>query len=171
MTLLGVASFLENRTVFLITDQKLPPVPIAHYVLCMAAVCAALVISVIFARGNLKLVFGAGFAIAGAVVGIHFINVVTERLPFELRSHELESAIHQYEHGDYMIADGTVKGYEFTDGKHGICYYLDATQVCTYDSTIPVGYHFARNGFVLRKGMRVRIFYHEPLILRIDVVE
>jgi hypothetical protein len=51
------------------------------------------------------------------------------------------------------------------------CFYVDKTQLCSDVSATPVGYHRDGAAFQIENGLRVKVFYHNPVILRIDLID
>jgi hypothetical protein len=160
-----------TRTVFVITDQLVSVWPFARSLMYLAILCGALYISRRIPRQRIRRTAYIGLLDIGFIVFSRLNFRVASALPFIFRTSELDAAIQQYEHGNYQTVEGTVSGYKYIPEKARSCFLVDQTEVCSYASTLPIGYH--RNGetFVVRDGMRVKVFYHEPLIFRIDLVE
>ena len=104
---------------------------------------------------------------------IRMILVLTAILPFLFHLEELSAAIHQYKSGDYIIAEGLVSSDGISRNRTIDCFLIGKTELCTSIKTIPVGYY--RNGAggaeIIKDGMNVRVFYHGPVILRVDVLD
>jgi hypothetical protein len=96
---------------------------------------------------------------------------IAQSLPYIFEGRRLNAAIQQYERADYLTVEGTISGYKYIPEENRSCFLVDQTEVCSYASTLPFGYHRNGTSLVIRDGMRVRVFFREPLIFRIDLIE
>jgi len=159
------------RIVFLITDQKFAAGQFARWVFLLLAAAALLfacarIERILLRRGAYVVVW---ILLIGIVVRI--VMLVEAFLPFARNKAELDAAIEQYQNKDYTILEGTVGSYQISLDKSQACFYVDKTQLCSDVSATPVGYHRDAAAFQIEDGLRVRVFYHNPLILRIDLMD
>lgn len=167
-----VCTLAMFRTVFVITDQvpslRSVTVPLAFLI----AIFALLLLALIRLRGSrLRIAAAIVLLIALMVCSINFMIGALHWLSYSDRADEYASAIRQYQGGDYKTAEGIVSEIEYTRDR-GLCFLAGSAQICTTAPIRGVGYQ--RNGalpFRLEDGMKVRVFYHDGTILRIDLIE
>jgi energy-coupling factor transporter transmembrane protein EcfT len=171
MYLPHLAVIFADRTLFLITDQKLsvdPYIRAAIFLLLIAILCfVGRRIPRAFLRRSLYVIL----SLIAAIICIRTIVIATATLPFAFNLSELNSATKEYESGDYIVVEGVVSKYQVSVDKRQACFLVGNTRICTDMSAGPVGYH--RNGTTapLEEGMHVKVFYHNPIILRIDLLD
>jgi hypothetical protein len=160
------------RTVFVITDQvpsfRSVAVPLAFLI----AIMGLLLLALIKLRGSrLRIAAASVLLVALMACSIRFLIGAVDWLSYLDRAEEYASAIRQYQGGDYKTAEGTVSQIDYTPDR-GLCFLAGGAQICTAAPLRGVGYQ--RNGslpFRLEDGMKVRVFYHDGTILRIDLIE
>jgi hypothetical protein len=156
---------------FLITDQKLNVFPYAIAALILILV---VVLSFVARRIRIAVVRRGTFVILlviGAITFGHAILLVTQFLPFEYNLPELNDAVQEYEQGDYIVVEGVVSDYQISADKSHACVVVGKSPICTNMSAGPVGYHRTGATATLEEGMHVKVYYHDPVILRIDLIE
>jgi hypothetical protein len=173
---MGVHRFLligVFRIVFVITDQKLPVWQTwAWPALSLLAIClffaAARVSNVIVRRSA----FGF-LAILTALGLCRGVLLIPDYLPYAWNQSELDTAVQQYQRGEYSVIEGVVSRYTISADRRRTCLYIDETAACTDMSHGPIGYHGDIRTISVRElsGKHVRVFYHAPIILRIDRLE
>jgi len=159
------------RTVFLITEQT-PP---AYTILTALTITVTGVLLIFFVR-KVHNTFARRcsyvvLSIVSATALFTAIKNAAEALPFVFDSKQLNSAIQQYKRGDYVTYEGILSEYQVNAKRTESCFRVDGNQVCTNMSGGHYGYHRDGNTFPVEDGMRVQVFYHEPVILRVDVMD
>jgi len=160
------------RTVFLITDQ----IPSFRSTLiafsCVVAVVVLLFVALLKLRGRrLRIAAAIVLPILLMVCSAWFVPGLGHWFEFSVRAEDYRKALAQYCSGNYKVAEGVASEGQYThDG--GFCFVAGSTRLCTGPYFKEVGYH--RNGtspFILEDGMRVRVYYLDQTILRIDQLD
>jgi hypothetical protein len=159
------------RTVFLISEQT-PPAYFILTALTITVTSGLLIFFVrkmhnTFARRSIYVVL----SIVCATALFTAIKNTAEALPFVFNSKQLNSAIQQYKRGDYVTFEGIVSEYQVNAKRTESCFRVDGNHVCTNMSGGPYGYRRDGSTSPVEDGMRVKVFYHEPVILRVDVMD
>ncbi len=165
------SSLAMLRIVFVITDQEFATAQFARWVFLILVAAVLLFLCgrierVLLRRG--AYVFLSIFAI---LMVVRVVMLIDAFLPFARNKAELDSAVGQYENEDYTVLEGTVSSYQTSLDRTQACFYVDKTQLCSDVSATPVGYHRDAAAFQIENGLRVKVFYHNPLILRIDLID
>jgi len=164
-----------TRTVFVITEQA-PPLAsiIALLTVGLAAGCLLLVLK----RLHNKFMRRAATAVLLVIcLTTLFIGMkrTVDNLSTVFHLADLQFAIRQYQHGDYVTFEGVVSDCRVNgrgDVSIGeICFCVAANPVCINLSRGGIGYHLNGAYYPIEDGMRVKIFYHDPVILRVDVFD
>ena len=159
------------RVVFVVTDQSFPTGE------CVRAVFLSLVAAVLlFFCGRIdRVLVRRGVYILLSIFVIVMLGravmIVEAFLPFARNKAELDAAIGQYEREDYTVLEGTVSKYQISSDRSQACFYIDTTQLCSDVSATPVGYHRDTAAFHIEDGLHIKVFFHSPLILRIDLID
>ena len=161
------------RTVFVITDQNLSVWQgLSWPTLSLLAIClffAAARISNLAARRS-------AFAVLAILAVLGFWRgamLIPEFLPYAWNRSELDTAIQQYQRGEYSVIEGVMSRYTVSADRRRSCLYVNETAVCTDMSHGPIGYHGDIHTISFRElsGKHIRVLYHYPTILRIDLLE
>ena len=160
------------RTVFVITDQ-IPRFRSTFVALsCILAVLGLLLLALLKLRGrSLRIVAAIVLPILLAFCSFWYISGDLRAFEYSLHADDYKNAVLQYRSGDYQTAEGVASGGRYTH-EGGFCFLAGSTQICTSPYFKEVGYH--RNGtspFILENGMRVKVYYDDGTILRIDQLE
>lgn len=171
MRFYSLAAMVADRTLFLITDQKLRLAPSVAM-----AVLLILIVALFFVARRVPRAFWRRSAfvllsIAAAIALIRTLVLAAGALPFAFNLQELNSAVQAYQRGDYVVAEGVVSKYQISSDKRQSCFFVGDTRICTNMAAGPVGYHRTGATVPLEDGMHVKVFYHAPIILRIDLLE
>jgi hypothetical protein len=165
-------SFALIRTVFVITDQVPSLRSIMAPFSCVVAILALLLLALLkLRRRRLRLTAAIVLPIVLIICWYWTLFGVLHWFTYSVDADKFSSAFQQYQNGDYQTAEGVVSGCQYTHEK-GFCFSAGSTQVCTGPHFTRVGYH--RNGtspFILEDGMKVRVYYRDGTILRIDLIE
>ena len=159
------------RIVFVITDQKFSTRQFVAWVILLLVAAGLLFACGRIERTLLRRGAYVFLSIFVVVLLVRVVMLVEGFLPFARNKAELDSAVGQYENEDYTVLEGTVSSYQISLDRTQACFYVDKTQLCSDVSATPVGYHRNASAFQIEDGMRVKVFYHNPLILRIDLID
>ena len=127
---------------------------------------------------KLRRVVNAALGVACLVLLFRFANIFGHERILKFRAAmndgKFDGAIRQYEQGDYKVIQGTVNSINDSQtiaNLRNFCFNVDQTRMCTDPSDTPLGpsaYFILSN---VHNGQHVRVYYHDPIILRIDLLE
>jgi len=153
-----------QRMLFVVTDQKMRLWPFA-----IVLMNALLILILVFVFR--KVLSVRGRRIAYACLSIYALFLAVASIPSALTYRQFHEAAWEYRHGDYLIAEGTVHGYEVSPNRIIDCFYVGQVKFCVSPLNTGPGYHQtrARGADDVRDGVRAKIFYKGSVIFRIDL--